>query len=525
MILDKRLVYLQSYLSQNDNTMELYEYIGVSKRQLSRLISSWQEAGYIEYTGGSGRGNKLSITMKIDAEKELFYYAIENAKNMELNELQEYINLPWHAESRESVIEALISEFHDESQSHGFLLDYVFDIPPKLYKGMPHDIVSYQICDNISETLYVCNSDKLDNQLVKFDEWIDASLHIHLTKDAYFDDNVQLKSEHVVSIIDSLCKSKEYQLYFKMVQSLEIVNDFHFIIHCTHKAPHIKLLLSEPVTAIVKENDGMLHGTGKYYVLKHAENEIILNANPYHKRQPQIKKVFIVKNQSKIRADYSKEKQDLSIKFIMGNGLVVCNPKTKLNQSERKYFSTAFLNYLKAVMQEERSDFEWLLKDTDIHLKEEMPSVSFLSNEHNFETFQNIFDRMERELGIKVIHKKVEHKTYLKTHLDEYDVDFIFMMETFIQKNPLAFYDMLMHCKCKDWLLQMDGCKSFVEAFDLEKFEEMKFRSDSKLEWLEDEGYLVNAYLKYRFMNFPSYIDYVDMNKYGYLDYGSAIIE
>ncbi|RXK17175.1 hypothetical protein [Macrococcus sp. DPC7161] len=525
MKIDKRLLSLQSYLYSRNLDIEIHDYIGVSKRQLSRLLNTWQDNGYIEYSGGSGRGRKLEITMKIDAEKELFYYAIQNAKNMELQELQEYINLPWHEESRESVIQALIDEFYDKEHTQGFLLDYVFDIPERLYKNMSHDTVSSQIFENIAETLYVYNKGEVEYQLVKYDEWVDNALHIHLTKDAYFDDNVQMTSKEVVSVINDVYKRREFHLHFQMIRDIEIINDFHFVIYCTHAVEHLKFLLSEPYAAILREEDGVVHGTGKYCVHKYDKNEIVLNVNPYNKRQPQIKKIFLVKNQSKIRDVYNVRNRLTSIRFAKSNGLLVCNPKTCLTKEERLSFINAFVPYMQKLLEQENREFDWLYQPFGDHQIKLTKPIKFLSNNFNYPAFQKIFDKMEKELGVKVDHKMVDHEIYLKTPLEALDTDFLFMMETYMQENPIKFYDLMLNCKCKEWLLQYSDCESFIRYFDLNEKEKMNMIADNVLSKLEEEGLFIELYLKYRYFYFPSYIHYIEVNQYGFIKYHSAIIE
>lgn len=524
-MIDKRLIYIQSYLS-GEHEESLHEFIGISRRQLSRLLNTWQDEGWLEYTSGSGRGNKLDITLKVDAEKELFYHAIRNAKHMELSELQEYINLPWHEESKASVVEAINNEFYQDN-SGGFLLDYVYDLPKKLYTHMPHDSVSYQIFDQIAEALYECKGDRLDYVLVRFDEWIDNDLHIHITKDAYFDDNVQLTTKHVQPILEHLCESSVYKRHFKLIESIEVVNDFYLILHCARRADHLRLLLSQPISLITRDSGGRVHGTGKYHIHQHNDSEIILAANPYHKRQPQVQKIFLLRNKRKTREDYSKLNRKYSIRFNLSNALLVCNPESDLSKEERMIFRDAFLYYFKELIDEEQMEYSWLTKMPELMKEKQQLSrpVKFISNEYNYEAFQTIFDKMSEDLDIQVEHQRMEHIEYLETDLKELNVDFILMIESFMNEQPYMLYELLMHCKCKEWFENQAEFNAFVEDFDLYKIDDMREKSEKLVSNIENDGYFTNIYLKYKYFYFPSYVHFVEVNKYGYIDYGSTVVE
>ncbi|MCE4957796.1 ABC transporter substrate-binding protein [Macrococcoides caseolyticum] len=525
-MIDKRLVYLQNYLSESLH-MELHEYMNISKRQLSRLLNQWQDEGYIQYNAGLGRGRKADITLLVDAEKEVFSYAIEHAHQMTLEELQSYINLPWNTETNAIIVTSIMEEFDSKVQKGNVLLDYVYTIPEVISPCESIDAVSFQVIGQIGDCLYQYRNHSIERKLVKYDEWNDSTLHIYLHKDIYFDDGIQMTAEHVKASLDNIISCGNFENHFESIEQVEVANAFEIMIHCKQTTDHIKLLLAEPFTAIIRLEDGHMRGTGKYYIHSKDNNQIILRANPYPKRQPQVKQVYIVKSKTRYDKAFPSIEGRRYKKFCVSNALLMCNPDTELTLEERSIFSNILFYYFKQLMEEENQDLKWLTHTPAVNntTYEFTKPIKFLVDEYNHHAFEKIFIKMKAQNNIDVTIVPIKHIDYLNNNINQFDVDYVWMMEAYKEEQPYQLYDLLTHCKFKEWYEKNIYCKNFLKSFDLNNKKALKKTAISFIEELNKNYYCINVYKKYKYYFYPSYIEYIDVDDYGYIDYGSAVVK
>lgn len=527
--MDKRLLYLEKYITDNIEDVALAEYLNVSKRQLSRLLKQWADEGYIKYTPAVGRGGKAEITFITDVEKELFYYAMKHHKNMTLQEINDFLELPWDEESKEVIIKQLQESFKHEDNSGNMVVDFVHTIPNVIHPHISQDIVSFQVISQTNKTLYKLDKDnKILNEIVKYDEWKEQTLHIYLHKDIYFNDKTQLTAQHVYDSLYALMFETNYRIYFENVKNIAVIDDFYLVIEMSERTDHVKYLLTEPFASIFKVANGELQGTGPYYMSFKDESEIKLSLNPNYKRAVLIDEILLIKNRKRYLEYISSNKYDNSLtkKVYLGNDMLVFNPNSTFTVEERKIIMETMLYILYEDTKNNGKHSKWLLSEPQ--RRKDMSRISrpvrMLVDQYSAEVMEDIRAEIN-ENGNYLEFVYTEHLKYLITDLKEFDVDMVWMSEAYNQKQPFMLYDLLLHCKFKDWYIDDPDCIEFIKNYRYENFDQLENVAKKILQSLEERYLFKNVLLKEKVFFYPSVVKYVDEDKYGYLDFGNAILK
>lgn len=527
--MDKRLLYLEKYITDNIEDVALAEYLNISKRQLSRLLKQWADEGYIKYTPAVGRGGKAEITFITDVEKELFYYAMKHHKNMTLQEINDFLELPWDEESKEVIIKQLQKSFKQEDHSGNMVVDFVHSIPNVIHPHISQDIVSFQVISQTNKTLYKLDKDnKILNEIVKYDEWKEQTLYIYLHKDIYFNDKTQLTAQHVYDSLYALMFETNYRIYFENVKNIAVIDDFYLVIEMSERTDHVKYLLTEPFASIFKEKNGELQGTGPYYMSFKDESEIKLSLNPNYKRAVLIDEILLIKNRKRYIEYISSNKYDKSLtkKVYLGNDMLVFNPNSTFTLEERKIIMETMLYVLYEDTKNNGKNLKWLLSEPQ--RRKDMSRISrpvrMLVDEYSAEVMEVIRAEINKD-GDYLEFVYTKHLKYLITNLNEYDVDIVWMSEAYNQKQPFMLYDLLLHCKFKDWYIDDPECIEFINNYRYENFEQLENIATTILQSFEDRYLFANVLLKEKVFFYPSVVKYVDEDKYGYLDFGNAILK
>lgn len=527
--MDKRLLYLEKYITDNIEDVTLAEYLNISKRQLSRLLKQWEDEGYIKYTPAVGRGGKAEITFITDVEKELFYYAMKHHKNMTLQEINDFLELPWDEESKEVIVKQLKESFKQEDNNGNMVVDFVHSIPNVIHPHISQDVVSFQVISQTNNTLYKLGKDnKILNEIVKYDEWKEQTLHIYLHKDIYFNDKTQLTAQHVYDSLYALMFETNYRIYFDNVNKITIIDKYYLTIELRERTDHVKYLLTEPFASIFKVVNGEIQGTGPYYMSFKNESEIKLSLNPYYKRAVLIDEILLIKNRKRYLEYISSNKYDKSLtkRVYIGNDMLVFNPNSTFSLEERHVIMESMLYALYEDTNNNWKNSKWLLDEPQSRgdISKISRPVRMLVNQYSAEIMENVRDELNKT-GEYVELIYTDYHKYLRTNLKAYDVDIVWMSEAYNQKQPFMLYDLLLHCKFKDWYIDDPDCIEFIKNYRYENFDHLESVAKKILQSLEERYLFKNVLLKEKVFFYPSVVKYVDEDKYGYLDFGNAILK
>ncbi|ULG71816.1 SgrR family transcriptional regulator [Macrococcus brunensis] len=79
MEVNERVFKMYLYLKENSfDRNQVADLLGITSRQLTRLLGKWQDEGILSYTSGSGRGNASELHFNINVEQEFINYFLKN---------------------------------------------------------------------------------------------------------------------------------------------------------------------------------------------------------------------------------------------------------------------------------------------------------------------------------------------------------------------------------------------------------------------------------------------------------------
>lgn len=527
--MDKRLLYLEKYLSMNNPEISLAEYINVSKRQLSRLLNQWHDEGYINYSPAVGRGGKMEITFEVDVEKELFSYALKHLKDMTLQDIKSYVELPWDEESKEVIVRQLKSNFLTKQDNNNSIIDFVYSIPEDLNPLTAQSLMSFQVITQMMRTLYTLDEDNnIQNELVKYDEWQGNTLHVYLHQDNFFPNRKRLNATIVFLVLNRLFYFSRYKKYFEEVTSIEFIDDFQIAITVKKKSDHIKYLLTEPYSSIYIEEDGELIGTGPYYLKSLKQSELTLQVNPYYKRLVQIERIHFVQNRKRFLEYITSDKYGVNKtkRFYSVHGFFLVNPSTSLTYEERKSTIETLQSLIYDSILSQSKYVKWIadIPGKVSKLSHSTRPVRLLIDTFNQQIFEDVIEEINKdETRIELI--SVSYDKYISTPLDEFDVDIVWMTESMHQQQPFKLYDMLLHCKFKEWYFEKPQFLCFFKSFNYDHLDNLTVQAETLLKDLSDNYYYSSVLMKEKVFLFTKAIEYIDVNHYGFIDYGNIILK
>lgn len=258
------------------------------------------------------------------------------------------------------------------------------------------------------------------------------------------------------------------------------------------------------------------------------KHELVLQANPYYKRLVQIEQIFFIQNKKRFLEYIASDKYDSNQtkRFYLAHGFFLMNPNTTLTYDERKATIETLQSYIYDKLNKNDKHFRWIadMPDGKNHLHQVNRPVRILIDENNGHMLKDIIEHLNQEhQNIELI--TVTHETYLKNHLDEYDVDIVWMSESIHQQQPFMLYDLLLHCKFKEWYLNSEPFHSFIKNFKYDNFESLAEDAQTYLNTLRENYYYSDVIIKEKVFLYTSAIRHVDINHYGFIDFGNVILK
>ncbi|KAA1036582.1 hypothetical protein ERX35_010555 [Macrococcus equipercicus] len=532
-MIDTRLLIVKRLLEQHEFEMNLFaEVLGLSGRQLSRLLKTWEDAGYIEYYPGQGRGNKCHLDFLIDIEKQLFFEIVNHDKTMTLAEINELLSLPWSITVVESLKERLMEQyFHpDDKPLEVTVMDYVPTIPVTLHPAYLKELGGIQICLQVFETLYrVDETGEIVYQLLRYDEWQDNILHLYLKKGILFSNGSLLTSEHVKYVLLILKEQSEYQYLYQSLLSIELFDDTHLALTFVEPCNNIKYMMAETFSSIYKLEEGELLGTGPYYIHKHETTEMVLKANYYYKPiNPDVKTIhYFARGHRTVDQSMSlmKAKGMTTQLCYAFNELLVFNPLAdRLSLRQRRFIRHIILQAvsrleLPAALYTLSSAYE----ETTMEAPEFCHPVKILVDDMSINDIHFIAEIFSNH-HIPAEYMKLTHELYLRTNLAHIDVDLIWMYEALHQSQPLLTINLLTQSKFKEWYQLLTTSKEFLSTIKNMSAKASRGYAAQLFEQWVEQAYVIPLYIRKRVIYFPDALKNFQCYHYGTFKYDRMIV-
>lgn len=523
-MLDKRLLVLMKYMKKEQLTMQgIAEELKVSMRQLSRLLNTWQDNGWLEFKPGLGRGKPVEIAMLIDVEQDLFYELVNRKKHLSLAEINDYLSLPWQPSVLSPLRELLLGQFHNMLDLT--IMDFFFKIPELIHPALTLDLPNAQLAMHTMETLYTIDMDgSLHRGLVKFDEWKGTELHLYLNEGIRFSDFTPLTAEHVQQGLLFLKDESEFQLLFDNIEEVKIYDELHLSIRYTHASDSVKYLLAEPFSSIyTTDKSGELIGSGPYYIKERTDEQIILQYNPaYIKEVADVKTIYmLLETDENIRNEVKKRKINESLILYWGDEYIIFNPLTdRFTLDERAYLT----NLMRYIIQEEMDRpvglYTWSYSPVTLMEPIEINKTVKILIDKRFGTHVRTLGRKLMDRGINVELIETEHEAFLMQDIGLIDADIVWMHEYVHQTQPLKTFGMLTYCKFKEWFQPVPV---YSELLNHMKERPLGEEGEQFIQQIEDEYYFVPLFVRQRRIYVPPEFDNFEIQSYSTIKYHKII--
>lgn len=208
------------------------------------------------------------------------------------------------------------------------------------------------------------------------------------------------------------------------------------------------------------------------------------------------------------------------------HGFFLVNPSTSLTYEERKSTIETLQSLIYDSILSQSKYVKWIadIPGKVSKLSHSTRPVRLLIDTFNQQIFEDVIEEINKdETRIELI--SVSYDKYISTPLDEFDVDIVWMTESMHQQQPFKLYDMLLHCKFKEWYFEKPQFLCFFKSFNYDHLDNLTVQAETLLKDLSDNYYYSSVLMKEKVFLFTKAIEYIDVNHYGFIDYGNIILK
>lgn len=526
-MLDKRLFKLAKFIENNEPFENLSDYFGMSQRTIYRLLAKWEKEKYISLNTRV-HSNK-TITLNIDIEKSLFIELVTNVYKLSMDEIQEYINLPWHIKTKlalqEIIRDKLSIKDYEAVDEKNKIIDYVFFIPDQLKPNEDTDIVTGQISSQVFEKLYIKDENmKLDYNLVKYDIYKEGKLHIFLHNRIKFSDGSLLTSKDVFRTIMKLKQIDAYKKIFNLITDIKINDDFSLILSVPRNVNFVKYILSEEYAGITKfENDHWI-GTGPYKIIKKSENMIKLEENLFYRRVIDIQEVYLIAANDTLSTEMvEKDKYNVEFETYASHESLMFNPQSDLKIQHREYITKVLQNILLNLPKLSLLKYEYLYEKNKIISKPDFQrKIKILVNEFTIEKFNLLREELNKN-DIEVEFLFVPYNEFIINNINQYDIDLLIISECYWDFKPYNMITLLLPSKFSEWFWNLNKTQEFIDSTNENDYEKVKVAGQVYESWLVSNYYRIELLKKYKKIKYSNRYKNIIIDNYGIVDYSRII--
>lgn len=522
---DTRLLILERCLEDKKAEREyIAGCMGITVRHFLRLLNKWEDEGYINFKPGE----EPEIAMNMDVEHSLINEFINKRSSYTLQEIRAFLDLPWSSESVDTLRKLLIrfSNYKDDSDEK-ILIDYTYR---SIHSYEPINIIDYagfQVSSQVIECLYKINErGQISYGLIKFDEWQGDTLHLYLREGLMFSNGTEVTSDHVKSSLERLITKSNYAYLYTNIKKVEVMNKMHVALTVSGRKNIVKYTLSQLFSAIYAEGEKIV-GTGPYKIESIADGTIILSVNQFYwKNKPEIKKIYLLTNENKMRKAYNRTTMNENSSFCMvAQTFMLFNPlNDRFTDDERNVFKIIAEESIRENMRgfkldEAVGNIRAMLSDEQLKINKRLRIIADEYTEPEMKYFFKMMD----ELGLHYSVLRMTQQEYLSIDSSELEADLVMNQEGYFSSNPYMLVDLLTHCKFKDWYLKVDDFYDFLneEYSDQELYN----KSSELIAEIINDNLMIPLYPMCRVFFMPSDFTNLEMLPYGIIDYSKIIID
>ncbi|RXK17176.1 SgrR family transcriptional regulator [Macrococcus sp. DPC7161] len=521
--IDNKLLILYKYLQNNlFSRDEVSKVLGITTRQLSRLMKQWESDQLLTYRVGLGRGVLSEVTFNQDIEQMFISYHIQKINELSFEELENILQLPLYQSSKvllHSIYHQRLIEDKEKNQSSQqecTFIDYIYRIPkvlnPLIHTDVSHEVLIFNLMDRLFDIDEEMN---FSSSLVKHEEIIDNDLVLYLYHDVKFSNGKHLFASDVVECITVLMNHKSHREKYLVIESIETLGLFSLRIKYNCSLDYLKLILSSASASIYIHVNEKYFGTGVYKIYQTSNTYItLINRTDSHHPTPDISKVYLINNYNQYIASFRHEKtSNISKGSLIQTGFMCFNPKyTVLDREKRKTLAELINDYYN----NQNSD-EILASYSNQIFEDEI--VIGIYDKNNLKL--NKLIGLLTKVGFNVKYKLLAFEDLLDGTVNRLKCDLFFLGHTYL--DTLFYYSLMDNTNLGMLYSDFIELTGFIDQIKSTSITEWYKQENHFKRFIESKYWIKPLILSMRNYVIPTYFKNVTLNNNGLIIYKNII--
>ncbi|KFN04015.1 ABC transporter substrate-binding protein [Bacillus clarus] len=545
--MDKNLLDLwQSFSSGNIKIKDLADFLNLSTKQTVRYLHKWMDEGWLIFTSGKGRGNTSSLQWIKNIEQIYESQVIEIMDQQPVEKSSKYLLYNWSPNSKLRLMTKFHSKFGYIHNSDDKLI-----IPKRNPFLTTHpleaaDVHSAHIVANVFNRLvYMDEKGNIFPEIAHSWDLTPSKLRLYLKKSIKFHDGSILTAADVKLCLSKLRNHNYYKDLWAPIEKIDIVSPLVIDIHYPDGCSYCLQMLCMINTSIYKENNGLIVGTGGFYIGENNQEKTSLIAfHDHFQERPLLDTVEFIQVPLEFDTIYQSSKHHennstFQVEKNSGFGVIIMNAWRNSAIQRRDvrnylhYIIANNINHIHEYDSQKKPNTKNCLKDIDHQIdipKRKRPKFKepliIKATQYTEKTTQWLMDVLEKE-NIPFLVKWVPFEKYLRDEKLNEQVDFFIHGEVFEMNQEISFYYFLTtrYSPLAKIVKTNKLLKKYLATYKHTPFEEWALLNKNLEKELIDSSIMIPIYYDKRQIPFSSDLTNIKMKYFGYVDFSQLWVK
>lgn len=422
MQLEQALQLLWSLRHEQLSIYELSTKMQLSTKQVARKLKKWQEAGWICYHAGKGRGHLSTIQWQKDVEQQLLFILKQEFQQKNFTRLAA-IYMSYFSERFQQKVATLLTEhlIFNEHQMKTMLTIPVYSKSLNLHPHHYRDTESGWVLSHIYSRLVTQH----DEDILHHWEQIGERFIFYIRPFIYWHNGEKVTVEEIIQSIKKTFQLEKYSYFYRKVKSIKKRTNTTFEMIYSGGEDELLTLFTQLNFSLQHPLDERI-GTGAYKIIQNAQGEVRLTAYAqYHLAQALIEHIQFITIPSTLQRQLQwsmQQNEEQYQRYVELGGIVSAylNPFSKKWQKrEARLFLLGILKQF-AQQIEQVDSLKYACIDEHLpstqHVTMENVQISYIVNQSKFvDALQKFCE--ERNVAIEINKQTVDDSS--TSHLFE----------------------------------------------------------------------------------------------------------
>ncbi|MGG3528199.1 ABC transporter substrate-binding protein [Bacillus pseudomycoides] len=539
--MDKNLLDLwQSFSSGHIKIKDLADFLSLSTKQTVRYLHKWMDEGWLIFNSGKGRGHTSSLQWLKNIEQIYESQVMEIMDQQPVEKSSKYLLYNWSPNSKLRLMTKFHSKFGYIHNSDDKLI-----IPRRKPFLTTHpleaaDVHSAHIVANVFNRLvYMDEKGNIFPEIAHSWDLTQSKLRLYLKKSIKFHDGSILTATDVKLCLSKLRSHKYYKDLWAPIEKIDIVSPLIIDIHYPDGCSYCLQMLCMINTSIYKENNGVIVGTGGFYIGENNQEKTSLIAfNDYFQERPLLDTVEFIQVPLEFDTIYQSSKRNentstFQVERNSGFGVIIMNAWR--NSPIQRIDVRNYLHYIitKNINHIHEYDFNKIpnptscLKEIDHQIdmrQKSRPSFKepliIKATQYTEKLTKWLMNVLEKE-NIPFLVKWVPFESYLRDEKLNEQVDLFIHGEVFEMNQEISFYYFLTarYSPLAKIVKTNETIKKHLDRYKLTHFEKWPSLNKDLEKELIESSIMIPLYYDKCQIPFSSDLTNIRMKYFGYVDF------